>query len=250
MPVPTIIFLPGFMCDKRLFEAQIVACERAGLTCIFAGLSHATSIKNMANEVLSGCSGPIMPVGLSMGGIVAMEMVRQAPERISHLALLNTTPYADKAKAQRKQQLAQVADGKLTLVMREELKPNYLAARNRTPERLELLKDMGVGLGEYVFASQCLALMGRKSSVDLLPKIECPSLVLAGKEDTVCPPDIHIEMASAIPNATLLILPNCGHLSTMERPDDVNMALLNLLQEKGNNRQENKGKPARLRLVK
>jgi len=246
----TVIFLPGFMCDDGLFSAQISACQNAGYQTITDDLSHSSTITGLAQNILKTAPEKFALVGLSLGGIVAMEIFRQAAERVSHLAMLNTTPHADKVQAQRKKQLARVANDELTLVLQEELKPNYLADCNRSADNLELLTEMGARLGKFVFASQCLALMTRQDSVDLLPKIDCPTLLVAGREDTVCPSAIHIEMAATIPDATLMILPNCGHLSTIECPEDVNVALLNLLGKSDKSSQKNSNKRAALRLVR
>lgn len=225
----TIIFLPGFMCDERLFDAQIEACKDNGYSVIVDTLTHSTSIEGLARNILKNAPEKFAIVGLSMGGIVALEIIKQAPERVTHLILLNTTPYADKMLEERKEQLIRVSQNELSLVLREDLKPNYLASCNRTPELLQLLTDMGENLGEYVFTSQCLALMGRDSKTDFLPNITCPTLVVTGKEDTVCTPEIHMFLAEKIPSATLMIIPHCGHLSTIEQADTVSLALLNIL---------------------
>ena len=165
-----------------------------------------------------------------MGGIVALEIMRRAPQRVTHLALLNTTAAADAKQQMRKSQLCRVADGQLNDVLREELKPEYLAPANRSAELLKAITDMGKQLGEDVFARQSIALMGRKASSELLPRIDCPTLVLTGRNDNLCTPAIHKDMANSIPDSTLVILSNCGHLSTLERPTAVTNALLDLLQ--------------------
>lgn len=234
MAKPSIIFLPGFMCDERLFAAQKVACENAGITVIFADLDTSMTITGLAGDILARAPESFALAGLSMGGIVAMELYRQAAERITHLVLLNTTPHADTKQKQRKEQIARVADGELGLVMQEELKPQYLASVNRSQDRLDLLNDMAQQLGEFTFTRQSLALMARQGYEDLLPQIECPTLVLTGYQDKVCTPNIHIEMAAAIPNARLAIFPDCGHLSTIERPGEVSSALLSLMRDAGN----------------
>ncbi len=230
------------MCDENLFEAQIQACKDDGYNVVVDSLSHSTTIEGLARNILKEAPPDFALLGLSMGGIVALEMVKQAPERVTHLALLNTTPYADTSHEQRKEQLIRVSRNELSLVIQEELKPNYLADCNRNRENLKRLMDMGENLGDYIFTSQSLALMGRSSKVDFLPMIRCPTLVLTGKEDSVCTPQIHIFMAQQIPSATLMIIPYCGHLSTMEQPDMVSSALLNLLHVGPELRDESKTK--------
>ena len=167
-----------------------------------------------------------------MGGIVAMEMWRQAPERIERMALLDTNFRADapERKSIRDRQMEDVAGGELEAVLRDELKPNYLADCHRG--NLALLDEvlaMGLSLGPEIFRRQSLALRDRPDSTATLPGISCPTLVLCGDEDRLCPPDLHREMAEHIPGAQLEIIPQCGHLSTMEQPAAVTTALVNWL---------------------
>lgn len=229
MPEKSAIFLPGFMCDERLFAPQIQTLSRDEITCSLADLTQACSIERMAEQVLKSAPKRFAAVGLSMGSIVAFELYRQAPERITHLALLNTTARADAAGAARKKQLGRVAAGELDLVLREELKPQYLAPINRTEERLRVLQNMGIGLGEDVFCRQTMALTIRRSYLDMADQIQCPTLLLAGADDTVCPVDRHREIADRIDHAELQVIDACGHISTLEQPDLVSKALLDLL---------------------
>lgn len=229
MTTKSAIFLPGFMCDERLFEPQIQALSNQRIACAFADLTQACSIERMAEQVLKSAPRRFAAIGLSMGGIVALELCRQAPDRITHLALLNTTARADAAGAARKKQLGRVAAGELDLVLREELKPQYLAPVNRTEDRLRILENMGVGLGEDVFCRQTMALTIRRSYLDHVDQIHCPTLLMAGAEDTVCPVDRHCEIAERIAGAELRVLDACGHISTLEQPDLVSAALLELL---------------------
>ena len=123
-----------------------------------------------------------------------------------------------------------VSTGLLEAVLRDELKPNYLARCHRG--NVELLDDvlsMGLALGADVFQRQSLALRDRPDSTDTLRSITCPTLVLCGDEDRLCTPELHREIATLIPGAQLVLLPQCGHLSTMEQPDAVNQALVRWL---------------------
>lgn len=225
----SFVFLPGFMCDGRLFSAQIEVLSALGHTCIVADLTRSTSITGLAQSVLHEAPERFVPVGLSMGGIVALELYAQAPQRISHLALFNTTFRADRAGEQRLAQLDRVRRGELDLVLRDELKPTYMHPANRSPQTLDLLADMAAGLGEAVFERQTRALMTRASQTAILPTIARPALVLTGDSDALCPPDLHRKMASAIPAARLKIAARCGHLSTLERADIVTAALCDLI---------------------
>ena len=217
------------MCDGRLFSAQQRSLEAAGHSCSNGDLASGETIEELAANVLADAPECFVPVGLSMGGIVALEIVRQAPERVSHLALLNTTYRADKAGPQRIAQIDRVRQGELNLVLREELKPTYMHPDNRTAERLALLSDMGAALGEDVFERQSKALIARRSYAESLCEISCPTLVLAGAQDEVCPVVLHRDIAAAIPCARLEILQGCGHLSTLEKPAAVTRALFGLV---------------------
>jgi len=169
-----------------------------------------------------------------MGGILAFEIWRQAPERVTHLALLDTNPHAESADRQsmRLDQIAAAASGRLRELATESLKPIYLAAAHRDDDSLlSTILDMVMDLGPDVFRSQSLALRSRKDSVPTLRTITCPTLVMCGDEDRICPPAYHELMAAEIPNAELKVIENCGHLSSMEQPEVVTHELKKLLEK-------------------
>ena len=217
------------MCDGRLFAPQIKELTAHGYACSVGDITRACSIERIAILVLYDAPRRFALAGLSMGGIVAFEIYKQAPHRVTHMALLNTTARADAASLARKKQLSRVAAGDLDLVLREELKPQYLAPENRTPDRLEVLEKMGVDLGEDVFCRQTMALTVRSAYLDTASQILCPTLLIAGAQDQVCPVDRHSEIQAQISDADLRILERCGHISTLEQPDLVNATLLDLL---------------------
>lgn len=227
----SIVFLPGFMCDARLFAPQMDALQASGYACSVGDLTRACSVERLAQQVLAEAPRRFALVGLSMGGIVAFEVYRQAPHRVTHLALLNTTARADAASLARKKQLGRVAAGDLDLVLREELKPQYLAPVNRTPDRLETLERMGIDLGEDVFCRQTIALTLRQSYLEFIRQILCPTLLVAGEADHVCPVDRHEEIKHRIPASDLKVLKQCGHISTLEQPEIINQALLTLFDQ-------------------
>ena len=157
-----------------------------------------------------------------------MEMWRRAPQRIERLALLDTNFRSDsnERKRVRDRQIADVTIGGLEYVLRDELKPQYLALCHQ--DNLVLLEEvlaMGLALGPEVFLRQSLALRDRPDSTETLTSITCPTLVLCGQEDRLCTPELHREMAQLITDAELQIIPACGHLSTLEQPKLVNQAL-------------------------
>ena len=232
MTTHPILFVPGLMCDHRLWQPQVECfeCER---TVAVADVSRDASIEAMASRALTAVAGDFILAGLSMGGIIAFEMVRQAPERIKGLALLDTNAMAesDARKKERTRQIAEARKGQLSRIVIEELKPNYLAPAHRQDRQLkEKILAMAQDQGIAVFEQQSRALMGRRESVETLSKIQCPTEVLCGQEDELCPVEYHQMMASHIPGAHLTVLPDCGHMSSLEAPIVVNKMLKDLIK--------------------
>jgi pimeloyl-ACP methyl ester carboxylesterase len=228
-PEHNIVFLPGFMCDHRLFAPQIAALKRSGFTCQTGDLTDGDTYEKIAKNILEKAPATFALVGLSMGGTMALEMIRQAPERVTHLALLNTTAKADRAGPAREAHIGRVADGELEAVMRNDYLPRYLAPGNTDQHLAALLLNMALDLGPDVFIQQSRAMMSRSDLQSVLGTIKCPTLILTGRDDTLCAPALHRAMAEDIQHATLTILRNCGHISTLEKPDVVTGGLMNLL---------------------
>jgi pimeloyl-ACP methyl ester carboxylesterase len=230
--LPPVLLLPGMMLDERLYTHQIAALS--SLTEVqVADLTRQESICAMAEDVLNNAPERFALVGLSMGGIVGFEIWRQARERVTHLALLDTTPYADRPERRvlRDEQIEAAARGELRQLMVETMKPRYLAGENRQDVRLlELIIEMALSYGAEIFTRQSLALRDRASSEATLATIDCPSLVLCGREDALCPVDVHTQMALAMRRADLVLLTGSGHLSPLERPEAVSSALVTLLR--------------------
>lgn len=232
-----IIFAPGMMCDARLFKAQAAACK-ASHPVSFADFSKDSTIRDMAVRLLGDAPARFFLAGLSMGGIVAFEAWRQAPERIAGLALLNTTPFADSPARSgvRLSQIERVQKGQLKSVVMEELKPNYLGAKTKRDQAvLDEIYAMAEALGPDVFIRQTEALMGRADSINTLARITCPTAIIAGDEDEVCPPELHDIIHAGISHSSFTVIPSCGHLSTMEAPEAVNKILASCVSnaEKG-----------------
>ena len=181
----------------------------------------------LAEGVLAAAPARFALAGLSMGGIVAMEAVARAPERVERLALLDTNHRAESERvaAARGPQIEAVRAGRLREVMRDELKPNYLAPGPARAEVLDLVLDMAMGLGPEVFEAQSRALMARPDQTDTLRALRMPALVLCGRHDALCPLHRHEAMAELIPGARLVVVEDAGHLPTLEAPEAVRTAL-------------------------
>jgi pimeloyl-ACP methyl ester carboxylesterase len=234
MNAEALVFVPGNMLDASLFEFQRRHLEPA-LPVFTVPALRGSTVAEIASDILSSAPSRFALAGLSMGGIVALEIWRQASERISHMALFSTTPLPDtpRRRAIRDVQVARVRDGGLHEVLAESIDPHYLARRSRRDGVLaDSVLQMGIGLGADAFIEQANALRSRPDSRDDLPSVQCPALVLCGTEDTVCPVDGHIDMWRALADADLAVLADCGHLPTIERPRAVLHHLQDLLERR------------------
>lgn len=227
----SLVLVPGMMCDARLFTPQIAAFS-AHHDLHLATLTQPGSISDKARAILDTAPPRFALCGLSMGGIVAMEILRQAPDRVSHIALLDTNPLAEKdeVKERRQPQMAEVRAGGLASVMQQQVMPNYLSPSHELPEVLDLCLDMALALGPDVFLDQSEALMARPDQTDTLASADLPALVLCGRDDQLCPLERHELMAGLIPGATLEIIEGAGHLTTLEQPEHTNAALARWLE--------------------
>ncbi len=227
-----LLLLPGMMCDARLFQPQIAAFSGARAV-MCAPIGGYDSVEALAAEVLQNAPARFGLAGLSMGGIVAMEVLRQAPDRVAGLALLDTNPLAEKpeVKAGRAPQMEAVRKGDLWKVMREEMKPNYLADGPGQGATLDLCMTMAMDLGDQVFLNQSKALMDRPDQRGTLQAYTGPALVLCGREDTLCPVHRHELMLDLLTGSRLEIIENAGHVPVLEQPEQTTAALARWLED-------------------
>lgn len=226
-----LVLLPGMMCDARLFGPQIDALSGMRPLMTVPMVRHET-VQELAADILA-CAPPLFAMaGLSMGGILAMEVLRQAPDRVAGLALLDTNPMAeqDAVKARRAPQIAAALAGDLRRVMRDEMKPNYLADGPNTGAILDLCMAMAMDLGAEIFVRQSKALRDRPDQQETLKSFAGPALVLCGQEDTLCPLERHELMHALMPQSHLVVIPDAGHLPTLEQPDLTTAALMGWLE--------------------
>jgi pimeloyl-ACP methyl ester carboxylesterase len=228
MAAENVLLLPGMMCDARMWQAQI---DNLSIPATVPSHVAVDNFGAAAADILDGAPEQFALAGLSMGGILAFEIWRQAPHRVTHMALIDTNPFADSPERQslRLEQIEQVLAGGLRALAVDSLKPKYLAESNRDDEDLlNVILDMAMDLGPEVFRLQSLALRSRADSVDTLPTIDCPVAVICGAEDTLCPPGYHEYMADRISDSKLVVIEECGHLAAMEKPEVVTQELLAL----------------------
>ncbi len=226
-----IVLVPGLTCTARLYRAQIEAIWPFGPVTV-ADHRRDADIKATAARILSNAPPRFALAGLSFGGYISFEMMRQAPERIAKLALLDTSARPDTAEqtATRKTWIAMAQRDRYGEIPNLSI-PRYLHRdRQSDPEMTGIVRQMIEETGPEAFVRQLHAIMSRLDSRPLLPSICCPTLVLVGDGDLATPPELHQEIAAEIPGARLVIVPHCGHLSTMERPEAVNAALIEWLE--------------------
>ena len=229
-PLP-LVLIPGLLCSARLYAAQIPALWTRGPVTI-ADHTRDASMTAIARRILETSPARFALAGLSMGGYIAFEILRQAPARVAKLALLDTTARADtpEAIAARRAQIAQVAAGGLAQVADAQFMRLVHPELREDANLREINRLMAREVGAEGFARQQTAIVGRVDSRPMLAGIRCPALVLVGEADTLTPPERAAEMADGIPGAHLVEVPECGHLSTLERPEAVTHALLEWLQ--------------------
>lgn len=221
-----LVLLPGMMCDARLYGPQIAALS-GRVPIHLAPVTAFDTVQKLAADILENAPPSFALAGLSMGGIIAMEVVRQAPDRVSRLALLDTNPRAEleEVRQAREPQIAAVRAGGLHSVMRDELKPNYLANGPLRQEVLDMCMTMALDLGPDVFERQSRALQERPDQQETLKSVTVPTLILMGREDRLCPLDRHELMHALVAGSTLKIIEGAGHLPPLEQPEAVTAAL-------------------------
>ncbi len=222
----TLVLIPGLACTARLYESQIAALSTERRV-VVADHARDDSIPAIATRLLRDAPDRFALAGLSMGGYVAMEVMRQAPERVERLALLDTSarPDTPEASQDRRRLIALAEAGRLEEI-HAALWPRLVHPDHRDDQALQ---DVVLGMmretGAEAYVRQQRAIMTRPDSRPSLPGIEIPTLVLVGEGDAITPPEIARETAEMIEWASLVVIPEAGHMSTLEQPERVNEAL-------------------------
>jgi pimeloyl-ACP methyl ester carboxylesterase len=226
MARPRLVFLPGLASDAQMWRSQCEALADWQPVVADVHTQHAT-FAEMAGALLQQFEGPLILCGASMGGMLAMEAARQAPHRMAGLALLGTSarPESPEMRQVREAAIALFAQGKL----REVIEPNIAFAFH--PEHAKDAALVGSYLAFVLRAGadqlirQNRAVIARPDARLHLPQLRCPTLVMCGDADLLAPRECAEEIAALVPHAQLLIVPECGHMLTMEQPAFVNAAL-------------------------
>ena len=228
-----VLLLPGLLNDARLFAAQrAVLAERAELRVVET--DKADSVEAIAAHALAQAPSSFALVGFSMGGYVAFEMLRQAPDRIDRLALIDTSarPDTPDLRRRREQMLAQVAICQFRGVTNRLLPQLVHPSRLQDRPLIDVLQAMALAVGKDGFVRQQRAILDRPDSRSLLAGIDVPTLVLCGAQDQLTPPALSREIAQGVAGATLVEIAQCGHVAPLERPEQVNASLLEWLAVK------------------
>jgi pimeloyl-ACP methyl ester carboxylesterase len=215
---PALLLLPGLLCDARLWRDQMQALA-GQVECHVADLTQDDSIPAMAARALTAAPARFALCGLSMGGYVAFEILRQAPERVTRLALLDTSARPDTPEQARRRRglMALTRSGRFRGVT-PRLLPQLVHPAHLEGPVAEEVMAMAERIGKDAFLRQQAAILGRPDSRPLLPGIRIPSLVGVGEADVLTPPVLAEEIAAGIPGARLALLPGCGHLPPLEDP--------------------------------
>ena len=229
-PLPTVL-VPGLNCSARLYTEQIPALWRFGPVQV-ADNTRDERMAAIAARILAAAPERFALAGLSMGGYIALEIVRQAPQRVARLALLDTAARADTPEiTARRLRLIELAQGGRFAEVPDVLFP-ILVHRNRHGDAKlkDINRAMAAETGPDAFVRQERALMERSDLRPTLPAINCPTLVLVGDGDELTPPELSQELAAGIPGSRLVTIADSGHLSTLEQPEAVNEALVEWME--------------------
>lgn len=234
---PQLVLIPGLAGDATMWQAQLPALPSALRPVVAAAHAQPTAqrIEDMAALLLAEHAGPLLLCGASMGGMVAMEAVRQAPGRVVGLALLGTTarPETPEMRALREAAMELFAQGRA----REVIEPNVaFAFHPANAARVELVQaylDFVLGAGAEQLVRQNRAVIHRPDARVHLPQVACPTLVVCGAADQLTPPECSAEIAALVPGAEHHLLPDSGHMLTMEQPEVVTRLLVQWLARNG-----------------
>lgn len=227
-----LVLVPGMMCDARLYAAQVEELSRERSVMV-ACATQGERIEEIASDILMACPQKFALAGLSMGGIIAMEILRRAPERVTRIALMDTNAQAEtpQSSAGYEPMIVGVKAGRLNEVMRGFMKPDYLAPGPGRMDVLALMAEMARDLGPEVFLRQVRALQKRRDQQATLRKCKVPALVLCGAHDGLTPVKRHEFMAELIPYAKLHVIETAGHVPTLETPGEVTKALRDWMEQ-------------------
>ncbi|HSW08154.1 alpha/beta fold hydrolase [Aquabacterium sp.] len=223
----TVILLPGLASDVTLWRDQLPMLQARGPVHVTEAHAHFGTLPEMAIGLLAAHDGPLVLIGTSMGGILALEVFRQAPQRVRAMALLGSSARPDTPEliALRTNAIGLFETGRMDEVLRANVPFAFHASKAQDPELVADYLAMVRRAGPEQLIRQNRAIMARADSRPLLAGLSCPLLVVCGEADLLTPPEYSREIAAAVPQADLVLLPDCGHLLTLEQPQRINALL-------------------------
>ena len=229
MTTETMVMIPPLLCDARIFEAQTTVMSRQHAVMI-APTSCGERMEEIASQILSWAPPKFALMGMGMGGMVAIELIRRAPERVTRLALIATSAQADtpEAAAARETQIIAARGGRWDDVLRHEINSTWMAPTTDRAGLVHGLVDMGHDVGPEAYIKQARALQRRKDQQAFLGKIQQPTTIICGRHDGQYNVKRHEFMAELVPYAHLEIIENAGYLPTVEAHVEVTEALQRL----------------------
>jgi pimeloyl-ACP methyl ester carboxylesterase len=225
-----IVLIPGLGCSARLYGGQIPALWRFGPVTI-ADHTRDDSMEAIARRILTAAPPRFALAGLSMGGYIAFEIMRQAPERVAKLALLDTGARAEAPEQTERRKVAiALAKGGRYVEVVDLVFPVYVHRKRHSDAALkQIVRNMAEDTGVDAFLRQQQAIIQRRDSRPGLDAIKCPTLVLVGDDDQATPLELSREISAAIAGSRLVVIAESGHLSTLEQPERVTSALVEWL---------------------
>ncbi len=224
--LPALLFLPGLLNDSALWRHQIKEFE-GDYSVQVGDLTVADSMEALAASVLKKAPAKFTLIGLSMGGYVALEIMRQAPERVERLVLMDTSARPDNLEQKRRRRgLIELSNKGKFKGVTPRLLPMLISEKHLQDKKMtQEIMDMAERVGKEAFIRQQTAIMGRADSRPTLAKIKVPTLMVVGAEDAITPPELAHEIADGIKGAKLEVVEESGHLSPLEQPEAVNKLL-------------------------
>ncbi|WP_303968577.1 alpha/beta hydrolase [Sporosarcina ureae] len=219
-----LLLLPGTLCNEELWKPQIDALQELAISHV-PDLSKIDTIKGLAVDVLEKAPKQFALAGLSLGGIVALEIMRLAPERVLKLALIDTNPFLPTEKQQAGWQEVLTSDlsADFAVKMTEKLISSLFHIEQQDdPELQETLYRMAASVGTDGYINQLKAVKSREEQTTILSAIQCPTIIVVGKQDTVCPPSMSEYLHEQIAHSELHLIDQAAHLPTLEQPVIVN----------------------------
>ena len=230
MTVPTLVMLPGLGSDAAIWRRTIAALA-GEVSCLVGDTLSDDTLPKMASRILGQAPPTFALVGISMGGMAALELLRVAPPgRVTHLALVDTNARPDSVGRKAYRHLTNLAVGMISDFRHPAERSLGSLVHPATSEdvRLELV-EMAVRVGARIYVRQNRAVSARSDLRKVLPSIDVPTSVVVGADDRMTPPGLSREIHSLTPRSTLHVIPECGHLPPIEKPDAMAAVLRELL---------------------